>query len=235
MLSLCIPTMDRWEFLSQNLPKYLNNVYIGEIVITDENGNDAKKIRETFTDKKIKVYINEKVLGAFFNKRKSISLASNKYVCLIDSDNFAPVSYFEAFYKFLGKFPPDDNTIYSPSYTFPQHNHEGFDFRVHNGKVIDKHNYKKEFTLDHIVFNLGNFISSKSIHKKLVLTSDEIEKANKALALEAFYYSYLLLTKVDAKIVTVPDMAYHHAVHDGSLYTQTVNITDSDFYKSLYR
>jgi hypothetical protein len=49
-LSLCIPTIDRWDFLSVNLPKYLANPYINEIIITDENGNDAKKIKETFDE-----------------------------------------------------------------------------------------------------------------------------------------------------------------------------------------
>ena len=31
--------MDRWNFLKVSLPKYLENPYIDEIVISDENGN----------------------------------------------------------------------------------------------------------------------------------------------------------------------------------------------------
>ena len=43
MFSLCIATMDRYDtFLSKNLPKYLANDLISEIIITDENGNDAE-------------------------------------------------------------------------------------------------------------------------------------------------------------------------------------------------
>ena len=45
--SLCIPTMDRYDkFLSINLPKYINNLFIDEIIISDENGNDIKKIKQ---------------------------------------------------------------------------------------------------------------------------------------------------------------------------------------------
>ena len=46
MFSLCIPTINRYDnFLSKYLPLYINNTLIDEIVISDENGNDAKKIK----------------------------------------------------------------------------------------------------------------------------------------------------------------------------------------------
>ena len=49
MFSLCIPTMDRFDtFLSKFLVKYLNNEYINEIIITDENGNENKLDDETY-------------------------------------------------------------------------------------------------------------------------------------------------------------------------------------------
>ena len=49
MFTLCIPTIDRFDnFLSKYLPHYLNNPLIKEIIITDENGNDAKKIQNAF-------------------------------------------------------------------------------------------------------------------------------------------------------------------------------------------
>jgi hypothetical protein len=58
--------MDRFDtFLSVNLPRYLENNLIAEIIITDENGNDSKKIAETFADPRIKVFTNEAQLGPF--------------------------------------------------------------------------------------------------------------------------------------------------------------------------
>jgi glycosyltransferase involved in cell wall biosynthesis len=233
-LSLCIPTIDRWEFLSVNLPKYLTNPYINEIIITDENGNDATKIREHFNDPKIKVYINEKRLGPFFNKRRAISHATNAFICLMDSDNFAPLSYFEAFYNFLEGKTPDEDTLYTPSYTLPTSNHTGFNFTMHNGTIIDKSNYKLEYKKDNIVFNVGNYISSKSIHEKLILNDEELEAANNSWAVDVLYNNYLLLTKVNAKIITVPNMAYSHIVHDGSMYIQTHRKVNLRFYESKY-
>jgi 6-pyruvoyl tetrahydropterin synthase/QueD family protein len=44
---------------------------IDEIVITDENGNDAKKIYHSFSNNsKLKVYTNIKQIGPFLNKLK---------------------------------------------------------------------------------------------------------------------------------------------------------------------
>ena len=54
MFSLCIPTMDRFDFLKSYLPKYINNNLVREIIICDENGNDYKKI--DFLKKKYRCY-----------------------------------------------------------------------------------------------------------------------------------------------------------------------------------
>ena len=234
-ISLCIPTIDRWNFLLVNLPKYLANPYINEIVVSDENGNDARMIKETFSDPKLRVYVNETRLGPFFNKRKAISLASNSCVCLMDSDNYAPVSYFEHFYTFLDGKGPDENTIYSPSFTIAQSNHPGFNFRMFNNIVIDKTNYKSEYVRHTTLFNLGNYISSKSLHQKYCLTDEETNAAKESWAVDVLYSNYLLITKSDAKMVTVPEMAYNHIVHNDSMYIQTHSKVNLNFYDSLYK
>ena len=62
MFTLCIPTLNRFDdFLSKNLPKYLTNELITEIIITDENGNDVNKIKNTFTNDKLKLLINDQI------------------------------------------------------------------------------------------------------------------------------------------------------------------------------
>jgi hypothetical protein len=76
-ISLCIPTMNRWGFLKNNIPKYLENPYINEIVICDETGEDAALILTHFINPKIKVFTNEQRLGGYLNKNKVVSLATN--------------------------------------------------------------------------------------------------------------------------------------------------------------
>jgi hypothetical protein len=234
-LSLCIPTLDRWKFLAINLPQYLINPYIDEIIVSDENGNDAARIKQRFSNPKLKVFVNESPLGPFLNKRKAISLASNNLVCLMDSDNFAPVTYFEAFFKWLGDRSIDENTIYSPSFTIPQSNHPGFNFNKFNDMIVDKTNYKNAFVMDPCLLNLGNYISTKSLHQKYTLTDDEITNAKQSMGVDVLYSNYLLITKADATLITVPNMSYDHIVHNGSLYMQTQHMIDHTFFNSLYK
>ena len=77
--SLCIPTIDRYDkFLSIYLPKYMNNLFIDEIIISDENGNDVKKIKQNIKNlDKFKFNINDEKLGVFYNKLKCCQLAKN--------------------------------------------------------------------------------------------------------------------------------------------------------------
>ena len=37
-LTVAIPTMERWSFLKDQVPKYLNDPNVGFVVISDENG-----------------------------------------------------------------------------------------------------------------------------------------------------------------------------------------------------
>ena len=104
MISLCITTMDRYDsFLSDNLPKYISNPYINEIIINDENGNDFEMIKKNFSNEKLKVYKNESILGPFLNKIDVLKKAKNKWICLMDSDNFADIEYFRVVTEFLKK------------------------------------------------------------------------------------------------------------------------------------
>jgi hypothetical protein len=240
-LSLCIPTKNRWNFLKVNIPKYLENPFIDEIVICDENGDDAKNIREEYKDnEKIKVYINDTILEAFLNKRKVVSLATNEIVCLMDSDNFAPLSYFEAWDKYIQENGIKENTVYFPSRTLPQNNHPGFDHRdaigshdfevfrsKYNKHINDFTNFSFRGTL-----NIGNFI----VHKKLFCDSGPVDSqkdlTDSCKALDAHYQSYLLLAKGKAIFSVVPGMEYDHIVHDGSYWTTTCKeINISKFYK----
>jgi len=116
--SMAIPTMDRYDdYLREYLPKYIENKYISEIVICDENGEDYKKIQDNFGKcKKIKLFKNEKRLGALRNKIKTLSLCTGDYIALIDSDNFVDESYFEE----MIKFGMNQNTLLFPSKSLPR-------------------------------------------------------------------------------------------------------------------
>jgi hypothetical protein len=233
-VSLCIATMNRWDnFLSKYLPKYLENPYIGEIVISDENGNDASKIRETFTDPRIKLYVNAERLGAFRNKRNAVSKASLPWICLMDSDNFAPIEYFEAW---LRVFDSTDTTmIYSPSYTYPTDNHPGFNWRHMLGDVFTPFTFR-EVAAKHWhnnQLNVGNYI----VHKELFMKGEPIHNSDlqvRCHALDVQYQNYLLFIR-GASMKLVDGMNYYHLVHNESYFiTEGAKAAKDEIY-NLYK
>ena len=223
-LSLCIPTMNRYSFLKTNLPQYLENPYINEIVISDETGEDAAEIKRDFTDPKIKVFVNKERLGAFLNKEQAVRCASNEWVALIDSDNFAPVSYFEAWNSYCQANPLQATTVYAPSRTIPMGSHAGFDFRHFIGKGLTKTTYPLfRKTLDRhlngcleIIINTGNYIFNRNFYLESTNpTYSDLYGYVKAW--EAKLRTWLLLDK-GATFVFPPGFEYYHVVHPGSLY-----------------
>lgn len=235
-LSLCIPTMDRWEFLKVNIPNYLANPYISEIIISDENGNDAAHIRATFNSPKLRISVNATRLGPFLNKNKVVSLASNAFICLMDSDNFAPVSYFEAWEKWLNGNIPNENTIYSPSRTIPQPNHTGFDYRCFNGVFITQKNYKYYWKNVHIagcLYNTGNYIVSKNMYMN-TNTDPHLKHLEYQKSPDVMFKNYFMWKNNNMQMVIVPGMEYAHIVHDNSYYIQELSMLDVSKFNALY-
>jgi hypothetical protein len=228
--------MNRWDFLKVNLPKYLTNPYITEIVISDENGADADKIRTTFTDPKIRVSVNETRLGPFLNKHKVIEMASNAFVCLMDSDNFAPIEYFDAWAAYLRGAEPDTNTIYSPCRTIPQANHGGFDYRQFGGIYINKDNYKyywKNIPIAGCLYNTGNYIVSKTMYLTTE-TDAHLKHLETARSLDVMFKNYFMWKNNNMKMIVIPGMEYDHIVHDGSYYIQELSMLNLDNFNALY-
>jgi len=228
-LTLCIPTYRRWPFLQKNLPQYLANSFLHEIVICDETGEDVSEIQKAFPDHaKLKLFVNDKKLGPFLNKQKAVSHASNPWVCIMDSDNFAPLSYFEAWAAFVKKEGSlHTTTIYAPSRTLPQDNHPGFDYRHFIGETIHAGNCKEMYNRvkGDCLFNTGNYIIHSSLytentHEELVVASKIVE--------DVLYQNHLFFTKANATLLCVPGMEYHHIVHPGSFYTNNCNTSQSN-------
>lgn len=236
-LSLCIPTMNRWSFLEKNLPHYLANPYIHEIVITDETGNDAYRIRETFNDPKLKVFINPKRLYAYQNKEEAVRRASNEWIVLIDSDNFAPLPYFEAWATYLQAHPLDPATVYAPSRTIPTNGHDGFDYRSLVGSPLTKTTYRElsSNSMLECAINTGNYI----VHKDTYLKANDPVCADiytQNIGIDVKLKTFFQLAN-GSMFVFPPGMEYEHIVHSGSLYIATMNELDKygGRVDSLYR
>ena len=229
MFTLCMTTMDRYDhFLSKYLPHYLENHFIDEIVITDENGNDASKIQNAFPDNsKIKVVVNDTRIGPFLNKIKACSLAKNEWIVLMDSDNFASKDYFAKAADYINSNIKDEkNVILAPCFASPRFNYShlnGFVYKkgsfylnkIREQQVIQQNNAKSE-----VLMNTGNYVLNKFLIDNLNLSKD-VGNINFSSACDVIYFNTLLFEQLDLNLHVVPDMKYDHVVHDGSIYLHT--------------
>jgi hypothetical protein len=243
MFTLCIATMDRFDnFLYKYLPDYLNIELIDEIIITDENGNDANKIQAAFpNNSKIKLFVNDKCLGPFLNKIKACSLAQNEWIVLIDSDNFAPSNYFynAADYIISNNVKDQKNVILAPCFARPR-----FNFYHLNGFIYEKGSFQSNNVIENqlitennmnseVLMNTGNYVLNKYLIENLDL-SQERNKIFSSSACDVIYFNTLLFEQLDLKLHVVATMEYDHVVHDGSIFVQT-HIQNSNFIDEVHQ
>ena len=91
LVSAIIPYFKKKSFIDQSISSVLNQSYSNiEIIIVydDEEKSDLEYLRKIYnSNKKIKIIVNEKNLGAGFSRNRGIREAKGKYVCFIDSDD----------------------------------------------------------------------------------------------------------------------------------------------------
>ena len=230
MFSLCIPTMDRYDsFLITNLPKYLSNKRINEIVISDENGNDVKKIQKDFPNNdKLKLFVNTERLGPFLNKINACKKAKNEWIVLMDSDNFADEDYFNTVYNYLQTKIVSNRCILAPCWAKPNFNYShlsGMVFKKGNFNMIKKKelNMDKKYKNSQVLMNTGNYVINKYLIDNLNL-DNERKYLKYSHSCDVIYMNTLFFEQInDMEMHVLKDLHYSHVVHAGSVYKEYSN------------
>jgi len=219
LLSLVITTYNRYDsFLEKTLKLYLENPHINEIVILDDCSDDYGKINANFKDEKLKVYKQEKNVGTLKNKINACQKATGDWICLMDSDNFCDITYFEALKDFWNlNSNYNQSYIYHPSRALPAQNFEKF-----IGIRINKENWNHIFN-EECLINNGNYVFHRSIVKYVEPILIDNTKTH---AIDVKYMNYFWI-KAGISIVVVPNMIYNHTIHPGSFYINTHKESDS--------
>jgi len=240
MFTLCIPTIDRYDnFLSKYLPNYINNDLINEIIITDENGNDIDKIKKNLNSDKLKLIKNERRLGPFLNKLHACSKASNEWIVLIDSDNFADEKYFQIANEYINSNILGKNVILAPSFAKPQFNYSHLSGLIYkkgsfkSNQEIENSKTNKNFTCSETLMNTGNYVINKYLIENLNLMR-EIANITRSSACDVIYFNTLLFEQLDLNLHVVPNLEYEHVVHNGSVYLQT-HAQNANFNSYVYK
>ena len=226
MFSLAIPTLDRYDkYLSKFLPRYIANDLIDEIVICDENGNDVQKIKANFNSPKLKLYVNNSRLKVFRNKRKAALLTKNKWVAIVDSDNFANLDYFQNAKRYIDNNirENDQYSILAPCYAMPN-----FLFHWLAGEKFDKSNFlevlirqhekkiEKRWTIE-VMLNMMNGIYDRKVIERLDIEKEK-EIIDNSPSIDSVIFNMLAMEQLNAKIHCVPGLEYEHNISDDSFY-----------------
>lgn len=215
-ISVCIPTMRRFSFLKESIPKYLDNPHVTELVITDETGEDYAAITEAFSHPKLRVYQNERRLGSVENKQRAASYATSDYIAIIDSDNFADVQYFEAFKYYISAHETTPTSVFLPCAAKPN-----FHYTQFIGRTLNKLTIRQYWPEIETCLNTMNMIIPRAFLATFNIMADKPICDRTSGAWDALYFSLYALFHMNATLIVVPGMEYEHRIHDGSWFMET--------------
>lgn len=215
-ISIAIPTYNRFELLMQSFHCVLGDKRVNEIIIVDDHSSYEVylKILEAVSDEpKVKLYRNEKNLDCYFNKQKAVSLCSNEWVILFDSDNIIDRDYIDRLYEF-DEWQSD--MIYAPDFAKPT-----FNYRAFAGLTIDRENVHS--LMDRKMFstclNTCNFFINRYEYLKVWDGSVDPVTA------DSIYFNYCWLAAGN-RIHITDNLSYIHRVHDHSHFKNNVHRTN---------
>jgi glycosyltransferase involved in cell wall biosynthesis len=204
-ISLCLTHWNRAQLIPKSYEKVFEDQRISEIVISDDHSDYTQYLALLgLRSERIHIYRNPTNLGVGGNKAQAIALAQNQWCIIFDSDNVLDSTYIDKLFE-IPNWEPD--TIYAPSFAKPH-----FDYRLFQGKTIDKTNVREYVGRPGFdcFLNTGNYF----VHRD---TFNEVYEHIQVKGADSIYILYLWL-KAGKKIVAVPGMHYEHLVHNGSYY-----------------
>jgi glycosyltransferase involved in cell wall biosynthesis len=221
MLSIAIPTMNRWSFLKESLPNMLEQSLVKEIVISDENGKDIEEIQKSpfGSNSKLKLIKNEKRLGIYENKCKAASLCSGEWIAILDSDNVFPEEWF---YQIEDCIKRGESKRIFASASFKSINIETGEVQLpckqFDGLVLEKNSWNSFFSRPkwNFLLNDGNWVIPREALDFLPKTI----QSHQLLAADAIF---MLRCWIQAgfTIEYVKDLSYIHTVHSKSSWLET--------------
>lgn len=203
-ISLAITTYNRPDLTLQSFAKVIDDPRISEVVIVDDCSSSIVLLLEATTHSKIIVHRNAANIGMSRNKARAISLCSNEWVIILDSDNVIGTDYLDALEAMEPYF--DKDVIFAPSKALPN-----FDFSQWEGMTFDHSNVPQMMGNDKfkVLLNTCNYIVHRDAYAR-VYKYDESVRGNDTIS---FAYEWF---KAGNMMHIVPGMTYQHRVHKGS-------------------
>lgn len=220
-VSLCITTYNRCELTLKCFADVLNDSWVDDIIIVDDCSEIEiyNKLSEAVKDMpKVKIYRNDINIDCYANKAKAVSLATNEYVILMDSDNTITKDYIS---KIYGQMWMED-TILAPVMAFPI-----FDYRLFSGLYINRQNVSEfmELPMFATALNTCNYFFHRDTYLKCFDPTIDPHSSDSI-------FMNLQWLKNEGRIYFVPELIYDHLVHDQSHYKANCH-KSPEFYQKI--
>ncbi|KOP25824.1 hypothetical protein AMR41_14045 [Hapalosiphon sp. MRB220] len=213
LISVAIPHYNRGKSINETLKNILKDSRIDEIVILDDGSKpeEFNLLVENLSrfGGKIKLFRREQNIGSFGTKVQVVSLCSNEWVILLDSDN----SLFRKYIDSIFKIPNwEDDKIYCSDFAYPC-----FNFQDLSGKVID---FQQCSQMDLKRFgafiNDGNFFLNKTNYLKALLPYIQFIPFGAC----SFFSNYIWLSAGN-KLEVLCNAPYYHRVQADGIWVNT--------------
>lgn len=222
MLSIAIATMRRWPFLRETLPQMLERPEVGEVILSDETGEDVAEVKKTIwaSHPKLRMSVNDSVLGIYENKVKAAKLAKGPWVAILDSDNLFPESWFFVLADLLEKH--NGQKILFASAEFQNINlqtgESSTPCKDFSGLTLNAANWNRMFQRPgwNFLLNDGNWVVPREAVDCLPTTV----KSSDLLAADAIFMTKQWIA-AGYTLWYVPELVYIHTVHPGSTWILT--------------
>lgn len=201
MISLCITNFNRNAYLFKSFEQVYHDDRISEIIISDDNSEPdlfEAVARRCEQFPKVKLSRNPVNLGCFGNKHKAVSLASNDYCIIFDSDNVLSPAYIDLLFQ--KEWQP--KVIIAPDFAEPH-----FDYRAFAGVTFNKTNiglraYEKGMDC---LLNTMNYFVHRDSYLSVYQPKPDIKGA------DSIYMNYLWLMAGN-EIYVMPNLRYFHRI-----------------------
>lgn len=222
MITIALTNFNREQLLYESIDKVIDDPRISEVIISDDCSDYALYRRVvSYFDKwpKVKVSRTDTNIDCYRNKRRAVSLSSNEWLILLDSDNIIDQSYIDTVFTHV--WTP--KTIFQPEYARPS-----FDFRQYAGQTFNKKNVHK--MIDH-----GNFATMLNAMNYFVNRDDYLSAWDGTVdpvTSDSIFQNYNMI-KAGCEMYVVPGLYYEHRVHKGSHYQNNVRRTPKGFHDNI--
>ena len=107
LISVILPSYNVKAYLAQSIESILQQSFTDfELILIDNASTDGSdQILKSFTDPRIRLYINESNIGYTRSLNRGLSLARGRYIARMDADDISQKTRFEKQVKFLESNP----------------------------------------------------------------------------------------------------------------------------------